>query len=101
MIDLAESPKEVQILTTKIIYAKVNTNVATWNVRTLHQCGKEVSKYGVFFGPYFPIFRLNTEIYSVNLRIKSDYRRIRTKKNSVFGRFSRSAAQVIRQMNNY
>ena len=54
-----------------------------------------------FFGPYFPIFRLNTEIYSVNLRIKSDYRRIRTKKNSVFGRFSRSAAQVIRQMNNY
>ena len=24
----------------------------------------KVSKYGVFSGPYFPLFRLNTEIYS-------------------------------------
>ena len=28
----------------------------------------KVSKYGVFSGPYFPVFRLNTEIYSTNLR---------------------------------
>ena len=25
-----------------------------------------MSKYGVFSGPYFPVFGLNTEIYSVN-----------------------------------
>ena len=31
----------------------------------------KVSKYGVFSGPYFPLFGLNTEIYSVNLRIQS------------------------------
>ena len=29
----------------------------------------KVSKYGVFSGPYFPVFGLNTEIYGVNLRI--------------------------------
>ena len=50
----------------------------------------KVSKYGVIFGPYFPVFALNTEIYSVNLRIQSEYRKIRTRNNSVFGHFSRS-----------
>ena len=30
---------------------------------------EKVSKYGVFSGPYFPVFGLNTKIYSVNLRI--------------------------------
>ena len=25
------------------------------------------SKYGVFSGPYFPVFGLNTEIYAINL----------------------------------
>ena len=34
----------------------------------------KVSKYGVFSGPYFPVFRQNTEIYSVNLHIQSEYR---------------------------
>ena len=29
-----------------------------------------------FSGRYFPVFALNTEIYSVNLRIKSEYRNI-------------------------
>ena len=33
---------------------------------------------------YFPVFEL---IYSVNLRVQSDYRKIRTRKNSVFGYF--------------
>ena len=27
---------------------------------------RKVSKYGVFSGPYFPVFGLNTEIYGVN-----------------------------------
>ena len=47
-----------------------------------------MSKYGVFSGPYFPLFVLNPEIYGVNLRIQSEYRKIRTGKNSVFEHFS-------------
>ena len=43
-----------------------------------------------FSGLYFPVFRLNKEIYGVNLRIQSEYRKIRTRKTSVYGRFSRS-----------
>ena len=43
-----------------------------------------------FSGPYFPAFGTNTEIYGVNLRIQSEYRKIRTRKNSVFGHCSRS-----------
>ena len=54
----------------------------------------KVSKYGVFSGPYFPVLGLNMEIYSVNLRIQFEYRKIRTKKNSVFGHFSRSASNT-------
>ena len=50
-----------------------------------------MSKYGVISGPYYPVFGLNTEIYEVNLRIPSEYRRIRTRNNSVFGYLSRSA----------
>ena len=49
-----------------------------------------MSKYGYFSGPYFPVFGLNTEIYEVNLHIQSEYREIRTRKNSVFGNFLRS-----------
>ena len=43
-----------------------------------------------FFRFVFSLFGLNTEIYSVNLRIKSEYRKIRTRKNSVIGHFSSS-----------
>ena len=49
-----------------------------------------VSKYGVISGAYFPVFELNMEIYSVNVRIQSEYRKILTRKDSVFGHFSRS-----------
>ena len=45
------------------------------------------SKYGVIYGPYFPVFGLNTKIYSVNLRIQSEYRKIQARNNSVFGQF--------------
>ena len=51
---------------------------------------RKVSKYGVISGPYFPVFGLNTEIYGVNLRVQSKYRKIPTRNNSVFGHFSRS-----------
>ena len=47
----------------------------------------KVSKYWVFSGPYFPAFGLNTEKYSVSLRIQFECGKIRTRKNSVFGHF--------------
>ena len=49
--------------------------------------GRKVSKYGVFSGPYFPVFRLNTEIYGVNLFIQSEYRKIRTRKTPYLDTF--------------
>ena len=50
----------------------------------------KMSKYGVFSGTYFLAFGLNTERYSVSLRIQSECGKIRTRKNSVFRHFSRS-----------
>ena len=52
---------------------------------------RKVSRHGVFSGPYFPAFGLNKERYSVSLRIQSECGKIRTRENSVFGHFSRSA----------
>ena len=43
-----------------------------------------------FSGPYFPVFGLKTEIYGVNLRIQSEYRKVRTRKNSAFRHLLRS-----------
>ena len=43
-----------------------------------------------FSGPYFPAFGLNAEIYPVNILIQFEYRKIQTRKNPVFGHFSRS-----------
>ena len=47
----------------------------------------KVSKYGVFFGPYFPAFGLNTERYGVSVPIQSECGKIPTRENSVFGHF--------------
>ena len=44
-----------------------------------------------FSGLYFPAFGLNTERYEISFRIHSECGKIRTRKNSVFGHFSRSA----------
>ena len=56
----------------------------TWAVKyTLWK----VSKYGFFFCPYFPVFGQNTKIY-INVRIQSEYRKIRNRKKSVHGHFS-------------
>ena len=54
----------------------------------------KVSKYGVFSGLYFPVFGLNREIYSVNFRIQSEYRKIWIRKNSVFGHLLHSVEQT-------
>ena len=43
-----------------------------------------------FSGPYFPTFSLNMERYEVSLRVQSESGKIRTRKNSVFGHFSRN-----------
>ena len=51
---------------------------------------REVSKYGIISGPYFPSFELNTERHLVSLRIQSECGKIRTRNYSVFGHFSRS-----------
>ena len=40
---------------------------------------------------FWSVFGLNTKIYSINLRIQSEYRKIRTRNNYVFGHFSSSA----------
>ena len=45
-----------------------------------------------FCGPYFPAFGLHTE--GVSPSIQSECRKIRTRKNSVFGHFSRSGFSV-------
>ena len=50
-------------------------------------------KYGALSGPYFYVFGLNMKIYSVNVRIQSKRRKIRKRKNSVFGYFSHSEIQ--------
>ena len=47
----------------------------------------KASKYGAFSGSYFPVFGLNTLIYSVNLPIQSKFRKMQTKKNSLFELF--------------
>ena len=52
-------------------------------------CVKSIQMWS-FSGGYFPIFTLNIEIYGVNLRIQSEYEKVRTRKNSLFGYFSPS-----------
>ena len=47
---------------------------------------RNVSTYGVFSGPHFPAFGLNMDRF----RIQSECGKIWTRKNSVFGHFSRS-----------
>ena len=53
-----------------------------------------------FSGPYFPVFELNTEIYGVNPAfscIQFEYRKLWTRKNSLFRHFSCSAMCVFRE----
>ena len=47
----------------------------------------KVSKFEDFSGPYFPIFELNTDIYSLSLRIQYEYGKILTRKTSNSGTF--------------
>ena len=44
-----------------------------------------------YSGQYFPAFGLNTERYFISLCIQSEYGKIRTRENCIFGHFSRSS----------
>ena len=69
-------------------YATYSTHFF-WNLQKL--TWRNLAKsYRVFSSPYFPVFGLSTGIYGVNLLIRSRNRKIRTRKNSVFGHISRS-----------
>ena len=57
------------------------------NQDTIPTTARKMSKYEVFSGPYFPLFRLNTEIYRVKLRIQSKYGKIQARKNSALDTF--------------
>ena len=78
----------------KVYYLNSNRLLSFYFIILLVYAVCKVSKYGVFSGPYFPVFGLNTEIYGVNLRMQSEYRKIRIRKNSVFGHFSRSVSHI-------
>ena len=79
---------------TRIRYPEVFAVVFPWILRhfidqlfygTLH-CMKSVQIWSYFWSA-FPLFGLNTEMYGVKLRIQSEYKKIRTRNNSVFGHF--------------
>ena len=52
-----------------------------------------------FSSPYFPAFGLNTERYGISLRIQSKCGKKGTRKNSVFGHFSRSVNKSFAMFN--
>ena len=56
-------------------------------IKPISHTAWKVSKYGVISGLHFALFGLNTEIYSVNLRIQSEYSEMRSRNNSVSGHF--------------
>ena len=57
----------MSLLAYYLLIFSINT---TWNV----------SKYGIFSGPYFPAFGLNTDRYEVSLRVQSICGRYRPEK---------------------
>ena len=91
----------------KLSFIKMLSNTPSIsNMKILITTRLKVSQYGVISGSYFPAsglnteryfpaFRLNTERYGVSLRIQSKCRKIRTRKNSIFGHFSRCACFYI------
>ena len=69
---------------------KISDNKDSWYFSCDPYCVKNV-KQGVFPGPYFLLFELNTNIYSVHF----EYEKIRIRKNSVFGHISGSVTGLI------
>ena len=82
-----------------ILNIDVTSSIIYHGIICVHDTAWKVSKYAVFSGPHFPAFALNTERYSVSLRIQSECGKIRTRKNSVFRHFSHSviASEFLKQ----
>ena len=59
-----------------------------------HSLRENYSNTAFFVVRIFPVFGLDMEFYRVNLRIQSENRKIRTRKNSVSGQFSRSDSNL-------
>ena len=64
----------------------------TSSFQELH--GVKIVQIRRYFWSVFPVFGLNTERYSVSLRIQSEYTKIRNGNNSAFGHFSRSVRKM-------
>ena len=59
----------------------------------MEHCVKSV-QIRSFLWSIYPVFGLDTEIFVVNLCIQSEYKKIRTRKNSVLVHFSRSGTFI-------
>ena len=69
-----------------IYLVKIHLEKSIWEQTHCFTTWK-VCKCEVFSGPYFPVFGLNA-----NLRIQSEYGKIRTTKNFLFGHFSHTVS---------
>ena len=69
------------------------TLFVSWSCHYLH-CLKCV-QIRSYFWSVFSCIRTKYDIYSVNLRIQFECRKIRTRNNTVFGQFSRSAIRAV------
>ena len=61
----------------RLIFTCYNKHKPEVLMKHEQHCGKSVLIRS-FSGPYFTAFGLNTEIYGINFRIRSEYRKIRT-----------------------
>ena len=64
----------------------------------LHHCVKSVC-IGIYSGPYFPAFGLNTDRYSVSRRIQSECGKIRTRINPNMDTFYAVSLLLLSQSN--
>ena len=83
--------KQIRILQPSVMKGKL-----VWTSPYLQITLREnISSYGILFGHYFIVLGLNTEIYTVNLRIQSKYGKTLTRKNYAFEDFSHSLKNMI------
>ena len=84
LVDINYSPGtgKLYLVRQKLLFVQHKKN---WNISNLKNMliAWKVSKYGVFSGPYFPVFGMNTERYEVSLRIQFEYMKIQTRKNLI------------------
>ena len=69
------------------------------NLQNTSHCVKSVQILS-FFWSVFSCIQANMGIYAVNFRIQPEYRKIRTRRNSVFAHFSRSVRVAFRTLPN-